>query len=145
MYTKLNYGLVYTLFKGYCMKHKIIKEFIGSINGYIIDDENLYDSLIYFINYLEDIFKLEVISSDIIEYLDNCYDTYRDVIIDEKDSDILDVNWIITKFLMGITKNTGVKFETDIYENTIYKKMASIFKEDDLARYIDIIKGVMKK
>lgn len=127
------------------MKHKIIKEFIGSINGYIIDDENLYDSLIYFINYLEDIFKLEVISSDIIEYLDNCYDTYRDVIIDEKDSDILDVNWIITKFLMGITKNTGVKFETDIYENTIYKKMASIFKEDDLARYIDIIKGVMKK
>ena len=33
------------------MKHKIIKEFIGSINGYIIDDENLYDSLIYFINY----------------------------------------------------------------------------------------------
>lgn len=48
------------------MKHKIIKEFIGSINGYIIDDENLYDSLIYFINYLEDIFKLEVISSDII-------------------------------------------------------------------------------
>lgn len=63
------------------MKHKIIKEFIGSINGYIIDDENLYDSLIYFINYLEDIFKLEVISSD-----------------------ILDVNWIITKFLMGITK-----------------------------------------
>ena len=127
------------------MKHKIIKEFIGSINGYIIDDENLYDSLIYFINYLEDIFKLEVISSDIIEYLDNCYDTYRDVIIDEKDSDILDVNWIITKFLMGITKNTGVKFETDIYENTIYKKMASIFKEDDLAGYIDIIKGVMKK
>lgn len=66
------------------MKHKIIKEFIGSINGYIIDDENLYDSLIYFINYLEDIFKLEVISSDIIEYLDNCYDTYRDVIMDEK-------------------------------------------------------------
>ncbi|VTX62039.1 Uncharacterised protein [uncultured Leptotrichia sp.] len=127
------------------MKHKIIKEFIGSINGYIIDDENLYDSLIYFINYLEDIFKLEVISSDIIEYLDNCYDTYRDVIMDEKDSDILDVNWIITKFLMGITKNTGVKFETDIYENTIYKKMASIFKEDDLAGYIDIIKGVMKK
>ena len=127
------------------MKHKIIKEFIGSINGYIIDDENLYDSLIYFINYLEDIFKLEVISSDIIEYLDNCYDTYRDVIIDEKDSDILDVNGIITKFLMGITKNTGVKFETDIYENTIYKKMASIFKEDDLAGYIDIIKGVMKK
>lgn len=127
------------------MKHKIIKEFIGSINGYIIDDENLYDSLIYFINYLEDIFKLEVISSDIIEYLDNCYDTYRDVIMDEKDSDILDVNWIITKFLMGITKNTGVKFETDIYENTIYKKMASIFKEYDLARYIDIIKGVMKK
>lgn len=127
------------------MKHKIIKEFIGSINGYIIDDENLYDSLIYFINYLEDIFKLEVISSDIIEYLDNCYDTYRDVIMDEKDSDILDVNRIITKFLMGITKNTGVKFETDIYENTIYKKMASIFKEDDLAGYIDIIKGVMKK
>lgn len=127
------------------MKHKIIKEFIGSINGYIIDDENLYDSLIYFINYLEDIFKLEVISSDIIEYLDNCYDTYRDVIMDEKDSDILDVNWIITKFLMGITKNTGVKFETDIYENTIYKKMASIFKENDLAGYIDIIKGVMKK
>lgn len=127
------------------MKHKIIKEFIGSINGYIIDDENLYDSLIYFINYLEDIFKLEVISSDIIEYLDNCYDTYRDVIMDEKDSDILDVNWIITKFLMGITKNTGVKFETDIYENTIYRKMASIFKEDDLAGYIDIIKGVMKK
>lgn len=127
------------------MKHKIIKEFIGSINGYIIDDENLYDSLIYFINYLEDIFKLEVISSDIIEYLDNCYDTYRDVIMDEKDSDILDVNWIITKFLMGITKNTGVKFESDIYENTIYKKMASIFKEDDLAGYIDIIKGVMKK
>ena len=127
------------------MKHKIIKEVIGSINGYIIDDENLYDSLIYFINYLEDIFKLEVISSDIIEYLDNCYDTYRDVIMDEKDSDILDVNWIITKFLMGITKNTGVKFETDIYENTIYKKMASIFKEDDLAGYIDIIKGVMKK
>ena len=127
------------------MKHKIIKEFIGSINGYIIDDENLYDSLIYFINYLEDIFKLEVISSDIIEYLDNCYNTYRDVIMDEKDSDILDVNWIITKFLMGITKNTGVKFETDIYENTIYKKMASIFKEDDLAGYIDIIKGVMKK
>lgn len=127
------------------MKHKIIKEFIGSINGYIIDDENLYDSLIYFINYLEDIFKLEVISSDIIEYLDNCYDTYRDVIMDEKDSDILDVNWIITKFLMGITKNTGVEFETDIYENTIYKKMASIFKEDDLAGYIDIIKGVMKK
>lgn len=127
------------------MKHKIIKEFIGSINGYIIDDENLYDSLIYFINYLEDIFKLEVISSDIIEYLDNCYDTYRDVIMDEKNSDILDVNWIITKFLMGITKNTGVKFETDIYENTIYKKMASIFKEDDLAGYIDIIKGVMKK
>lgn len=127
------------------MKHKIIKEFIGSINGYIIDDENLYDSLTYFINYLEDIFKLEVISSDIIEYLDNCYDTYRDVIMDEKDSDILDVNWIITKFLMGITKNTGVKFETDIYENTIYKKMASIFKEDDLAGYIDIIKGVMKK
>lgn len=127
------------------MKHKIIKEFIGSINGYISDDENLYDSLIYFINYLEDIFKLEVISSDIIEYLDNCYDTYRDVIMDEKDSDILDVNWIITKFLMGITKNTGVKFETDIYENTIYKKMASIFKEDDLAGYIDIIKGVMKK
>jgi hypothetical protein len=127
------------------MKHKIIKEFIGSINGYIIDDENLYDSLIYFINYLEDIFKLEVISSDIIEYLDNCYDTYRDVIMDEKDSDILDVNWIITKFLMGITKNTGVKFETDIYENTIYIKMASIFKEDDLAGYIDIIKGVMKK
>lgn len=127
------------------MKHKIIKEFIGSINGYIIDDENLYDSLIYFINYLEDIFKLEVISSDIIEYLDNCYDTYRDVIMDEKDSDILDVNWIITKFLMGITKNTGVKFETDIYENTIYKKMASIFKEDDLAGYIDMIKGVMKK
>lgn len=127
------------------MKHKIIKEFIGSINGYIIDDENLYDSLIYFINYLEDIFKLEVISSDIIEYLDHCYDTYRDVIMDEKDSDILDVNWIITKFLMGITKNTGVKFETDIYENTIYKKMASIFKEDDLAGYIDIIKGVMKK
>lgn len=127
------------------MKHKIIKEFIGSINGYIIDDENLYDSLIYFINYLEDIFKLEVISSDIIEYLDNCYDTYRDVIMDEKDSDILDVNWIITKFLMGITKNTGVKFETDIYENTIYKKMASIFKEDDLAGYINIIKGVMKK
>lgn len=127
------------------MKHKIIKEFIGSINGYIIDDENLYDSLIYFINYLEDIFKIEVISSDIIEYLDNCYDTYRDVIMDEKDSDILDVNWIITKFLMGITKNTGVKFETDIYENTIYKKMASIFKEDDLAGYIDIIKGVMKK
>lgn len=127
------------------MKHKIIKEFIGSINGYIIDDENLYYSLIYFINYLEDIFKLEVISSDIIEYLDNCYDTYRDVIMDEKDSDILDVNWIITKFLMGITKNTGVKFETDIYENTIYKKMASIFKEDDLAGYIDIIKGVMKK
>lgn len=127
------------------MKHKIIKEFIGSINGYIIDDENLYDSLIYFINYLEDIFKLEVISSDIIEYLDNCYDTYRDVIMDEKDSDILDVNGIITKFLMGITKNTGVKFETDIYENTIYKKMASIFKEDDLAGYIDIIKGVMKK
>lgn len=127
------------------MKHKIIKEFIGSINGYIIDDENLYDSLIYFINYLEDMFKLEVISSDIIEYLDNCYDTYRDVIMDEKDSDILDVNWIITKFLMGITKNTGVKFETDIYENTIYKKMASIFKEDDLAGYIDIIKGVMKK
>ena len=127
------------------MKHKIIKEFIGSINGYIIDDENLYDSLIYFVNYLEDIFKLEVISSDIIEYLDNCYDTYRDVIMDEKDSDILDVNWIITKFLMGITKNTGVKFETDIYENTIYKKMASIFKEDDLAGYIDIIKGVMKK
>lgn len=127
------------------MKHKIIKEFIGSINGYIIDDENLYDSLIYFINYLEDIFKLEVISSDIIEYLDNCYDTYRDVIMDEKDSDILDVNWIITKFLMGITKNTGVKFETDIYENTIYKKMASIFKEDDLAGSIDIIKGVMKK
>ncbi|BBM46522.1 hypothetical protein [Leptotrichia trevisanii] len=127
------------------MKHKIIKEFIGSINGYIIDDENLYDSLIYFINYLEDIFKLEVISSDIIEYLDNCYDTYRDVIMDEKDSDILDVNWIITKFLMGITKNTGVKFETDIYENTIYKKMASIFKEDELAGYIDIIKGVMKK
>ena len=127
------------------MKHKIIKEFIGSINGHIIDDENLYDSLIYFINYLEDIFKLEVISSDIIEYLDNCYDTYRDVIMDEEDSDILDVNWIITKFLMGITKNTGVKFETDIYENTIYKKMASIFKEDDLAGYIDIIKGVMKK
>ena len=127
------------------MKHKIIKEFIGSINGYIIDDENLYDSLIYFINYLEDIFKVEVISSDIIEYLDNCYDTYRDVIMDEKNSDILDVNWIITKFLMGITKNTGVKFETDIYENTIYKKMASIFKEDDLAGYIDIIKGVMKK
>ena len=127
------------------MKHKIIKEFIGSINGYIIDDENLYDSLIYFINYLEDIFKLEVISSDIIEYLDNCYDTYRDVIMDEKDSDILDVNWIMTKFLMGITKNTGVKFETDIYENTIYKKMASIFKEDELAGYIDIIKGVMKK
>lgn len=127
------------------MKHKIIKEFIGSINGYIIDDENLYDSLIYFINYLEDIFKLEVISSDIIEYLDNCYDTYRDVIMDEKDSDILDVNWIITKFLMGITKNTGVKFESDIYENTIYKKMASIFKEDDLAGYIDMIKGVMKK
>lgn len=127
------------------MKHKIIKEFIGSINGYIIDDENLYDSLIYFINYLEDIFKLEVISSDIIEYLDNCYDTYRDVIMDEKDSDILDVNWIITKFLMGITKNTGVKFETDIYENTIYKKMASIFKEDDLAGYIDMIKGVVKK
>ena len=127
------------------MKHKIIKEFIGSINGYIIDDENLYDSLIYFINYLEDIFKLDVISSDIIEYLDNCYDTYRDVIMDEKDSDILDVNWIITKFLMGITKNTGVKFETDIYENTIYKKRASIFKEDDLAGYIDIIKGVMKK
>ena len=127
------------------MKHKIIKEFIGSINGYIIDDENLYDSLIYFVNYLEDIFKLEVISSDIIEYLDNCYDTYRDVIMDEKDSDILDVNWIITKFLMGITKNTGVKFESDIYENTIYKKMASIFKEDDLAGYIDMIKGVMKK
>ena len=127
------------------MKHKIIKEFIGSINGYIIDYENLYDSLIYFINYLEDIFKLEVISSDIIEYLDNCYDTYRDVIMDEKDSDILDVNWIITKFLMGITKNTGVKFESDIYENTIYKKMASIFKEDDLAGYIDMIKGVMKK
>ena len=127
------------------MKHKIIKEFIGSINGYIIDDENLYDSLIYFINYLEDIFKLEVISSDIIEYLDNCYDKYRDVIMDEKDSDILDVNWIITKFLMGITKNTGDKLETDIYENTIYKKMASIFKEDDLAGYIDIIKGVMKK
>ena len=127
------------------MKHKIIKEFIGSINGYIIDDENLYDSLIYFINYLEDIFKLEVISSDIIEYLDNCYDTYRDVIMDEKDSDILDVNWIITKFLMGITKNTGVKFESDIYENTIYKKMASIFKEDDLAGYIDMIKGVIKK
>lgn len=25
------------------------------------------------------------------------------------------------------------------------KKMASIFKEDDLAGYIDIIKGVMKK
>ena len=127
------------------MKHKIIKEFIGSINGYIIDDENLYDSLIYFINYLEDIFKLEVISSDIIEYLDNCYDTYRDVIMDEKDSDILDVNWIITKFLMGITKNTGVKYESDLYENTIYKKMASIFKEDDLAGYIDMIKGVMKK
>lgn len=109
------------------MKHKIIKEFIGSINGYIIDDENLYDSLIYFINYLEDIFKLEVISSDIIEYLDNCYNTYRDVIMDEKDSDILDVNWIITKFLMGITKNTGVKFETDIYENTIYIKNGKYF------------------
>ena len=43
------------------MKHKIIKEFIGSINGYIIDDENLYDSSIYFINYLEDIFKLLLI------------------------------------------------------------------------------------
>ena len=47
--------------------------------------------------------------------------------MDEKDSDILDVNWIITKFLMGITKNTGVKFETDIYENTIYIKNGKYF------------------
>lgn len=127
------------------MKHKIIKEFIGSINGYIIDDENLYDSLIYFINYLEDIFKLEVISSDIIEYLDNCYDTYRDVIMDEKDSDILDVNWIITKFLMGITKIQALNLKLIYMRIQYIKKMASIFKEDDLAGYIDIIKGVMKK